>query len=147
MYKILIVEDEYLYANVLELIISKELKENVEIIKVDNGLIGKQIIKQSEIDLVIMDINIPIINGIELCKYIRIKKTDMPIIVIASDYNDKLSEKLFKLEVNEYFIKPVRNEVIIKTIKKYINKDEIEVTDAQEIRDYNKIKFVYKLFI
>lgn len=144
MYKILIVEDEYLYANVLELIISKELKENVEIIKVDNGLIGKQIIKQSEIDLVIMDINIPIINGIELCKYIRIKKTDMPIIVIASDYNDKLSEKLFKLEVNEYFIKPVRNEVIIKTIKKYINKDEIEVKDEQEYNLYNLEKEILK---
>ncbi|MBU5335075.1 response regulator [Intestinibacter bartlettii] len=132
MYKILIVEDEYLSANVLELIISKEFKEKVEIIKADNGLRGKQIIKQNEVDLVIMDINIPIINGTELCKYIRIKKNDMPIIVITSDYNDKLAERLFKLEVNEYFIKPVRAEVIIKTIKKYINKNKVEVKNEQE---------------
>ena len=46
MYKILIVEDEYLSANVLELIISKEFKEKVEIIKVDNGLTAKHKMKE-----------------------------------------------------------------------------------------------------
>ncbi len=132
MYKILIVEDEYLSADVLELIISREFKQKVKIIRADNGLKAKQIIKQSEIDLAIIDINIPIINGSELCKYIRIKKNDMPIVVITGDYNDKLAETLFKLEVNEYFVKPVRTQIIVKIINKYMNKDKEEMRKEQE---------------
>lgn len=127
MYKILIVEDEYLSANVLELIISKEFKEKVEIIKVDNGLTAKHTINEREIDLAIIDINIPIINGTELCKYIRIKKNDMPIVVITGDCSYNLAETLFELEVNDYFIKPVREEIIIKTINKYMDKDNQEL--------------------
>lgn len=132
MYKILIVENEYLSTHVLEMMIKKEFKNTVEIISVNNGLDGKKVIDNEDINLSIINTNVPIINGIELSRYIKIKHVNTVIVMIAGDYDDKLIKKVFAVSPDEYFLKPVKLDLLLKSLKKYINNDLKEIKDKKE---------------
>lgn len=132
MYNILIVEDEYLSRYVLTTIIHEELKNNVNIIQAENGFQAKEIIDNNKIDLGIVDMRLPGIKGIEICKYLRIKYDEIPIIIITGDYDNDLSKKILNLNINEYLVKPVEPSYIIKLVNKYI-----KLTDKKD-EDFNK---------
>ena len=120
MYNILIVEDEYLSRHVMNLIICKEFKNNVNVIQAEDGMKAKHIIDGEKIDLGIIDMNIPGIKGIEICKYLRKKYNDIPILITTGDYDDIQSEKILGLNINEYLVKPIELPYIIKLLNKYI---------------------------
>lgn len=128
-YKILIAESEYLSRYVINLLISNEFKNNVLILQAENGIKAKQIIDTQPIDIAIIDMNILGIKGIELCKYIRIKYNDLPIIATTTYYDNQLSEKILKLNISEYMVKPIKLSHIIDVLNKYI-KDSINDNDV-----------------
>ena len=130
MYNILIVEDEYLSRYVMSLIIYEEFKNNVNIIQAEDGIKAKGIIDREKIDLGIIDMNIPGIKGIEICKYLRKKYNDIPIIITTGDYDGIQSEKILRLNINEYLVKPIELPHIIKLLKKYI---KLEIKENKDI--------------
>ena len=70
---ILIVEDELRLAEILQ----KQLQESGFKADVANdGYVGKRMIEKNEYDLVVLDINLPLMNGYELCKEIRKKNSN-----------------------------------------------------------------------
>ena len=78
---ILIVEDEQRLAEILK----KQLNEsgfNVEI-AVD-GYLGKQMVERKRYNLILLDINLPLINGYDLCKEIRKTNNNIPIIMLTA---------------------------------------------------------------
>ena len=78
---ILIVEDEQRLAEILK----KQLEDsgfNVEIAY--DGYIGKQLVEKNTYNLIILDINLPLINGYDLCKEIRKTNSNIPIIMLTA---------------------------------------------------------------
>ena len=78
---ILIVEDEQRLAEILK----KQLEEsgfNAEIAY--DGYIGKQLVEKNIYNLIILDINLPLINGYDLCKEIRKTNSNIPIIMLTA---------------------------------------------------------------
>ncbi|WP_126969653.1 response regulator transcription factor [Gynurincola endophyticus] len=100
---ILLVEDEKKIADTLAQGLS-EHQYNVSVAY--DGVIGKKLFDSQNYDLVILDINLPGMNGYELCKAIRLKNERVPIIMLTalSTTDDKIEG--FEAGADDYIVKP-----------------------------------------
>ena len=103
---ILIAEDDEISFKFLDLVLTK--KTNVNIIWAINGQMAVDFCKLYEhIDLILMDVQLPIIDGIEAIRQIKSFKPHIPIIVqTANAFSDEW-EKCFEAGCDEYINKPV----------------------------------------
>ncbi len=100
---ILIVEDEQRLADILK----KQLEEsgfNAEIAY--DGYIGKQLVEKNKYNLVILDINLPLINGYDLCKEIRKTNANIPIIMLTAFGTPDNKIAGFDVGADDYMVKP-----------------------------------------
>jgi len=118
MEKILIVDDEKNMRLILNKILSKE---GYEIYQAENGNQALKEVKKSSPDLVLLDLKLPDINGIEVLE--KIKQHDNSIIVIIlTAYGDiKNAVEAMKLGAYDYLKKPFDNEEMILVIKKALD--------------------------
>lgn len=106
MYNVLIVDDEIIERNGIEFLI-KQKKYDFNCYKAENGIEALSVIKDNDIDLVITDIKMPLMGGIELCEKIRQNYNDI-LIVILSGYSDfNFARKAIQYNVKDYILKPV----------------------------------------
>lgn len=115
---ILIVEDESLNGKLL----INYLKElNHKLISVDSGEKALDYIKEHRVDLVLLDIILPNMNGYEVCQIINnnINK-DIPVIFISSLYKSKFIAKGFKVGGVDYITKPFKKEVIKARVENHL---------------------------
>jgi two-component system copper resistance phosphate regulon response regulator CusR len=110
--KILIVEDERKIADTLKM----GLAENGFYVEVAyDGKIGHQLISSHRFDLVILDINLPGMNGYDLCKAIRYRNADMLVIMLTSmsSLDDKVEG--YDAGADDYMVKPFEfRELLLK---------------------------------
>ena len=111
--KVLIVEDEIKLANLIKVSI-KELFFKVNIAK--DGIEGLKKFQSFKPDIIISDITMPNLDGLEMCQRIR-EESNIPIVILSA-YSQK--EKLLKaidLGINKYFIKPFDIEEFLEYLK------------------------------
>jgi len=110
--KILLVEDEQKIADVLKM----GLTENgYDVETAYDGNIGWKLFEQYSFDLIILDINLPGITGYELCKRIRSRNAQVPVIMLTalSSLNDKIEG--YDAGADDYIIKPFEfKELLLK---------------------------------
>ncbi len=133
--KILLVEDEKKIADALH----KGLSENqYEVSVAYDGLIGRKFFEADNFDLVILDINLPGMNGYELCKIIRSRNERIPIVMLTalSTTDDKIEG--FEAGADDYIVKPfdfkellVRIKALLKRI--YQNNLPINIIRAADV--------------
>lgn len=118
MVKILIVEDDEKLARFVEL---ELLHEGYEILKADNGRTGLEIAEKGEVDLVLLDIMIPQINGLEVLRRIR-KISDLPVIMLTA--RDAVMDKVSGLDAgaDDYITKPFAIEELLARIRTALKK-------------------------
>jgi DNA-binding response OmpR family regulator len=112
--KILLVEDEQKIANTLKL----GLTENgYEVDVAYDGKIGFKLFESYHYNLIILDINIPGINGYDLCKKIRINNTQIPVIMLTAMI--ALSDKIegYDAGADDYIIKPFEFKELLMKIR------------------------------
>lgn len=121
--KILIVEDEKKIANTLK----KGLNENGYFVDLAfDGSIGKRLFFANEYDLIILDINLPGINGYELCKIIRDHNQQIPVIILTamSTTDDKIEG--FDAGTDDYIIKPFEFKELLVRIRALLKRTMIQ---------------------
>jgi len=102
MQKILIVEDEKKIARVVKIALEHEGYQ----VEVENdGMAGYEHILREEFDLILLDIMLPGMNGMEICRKVR-KNSDVPIIMLSA--RDQTMDKVMGLDLgaNDYITKP-----------------------------------------
>lgn len=111
---ILIVEDE---AGIVQFLKQGLEEEGYKISAVSDGLVGFELTQKEKFDLILLDWMLPKINGLDLCKAIRIKDTATPIIFLTA--KDTLLETIegLKAGANDYIKKPFSFEELIERIK------------------------------
>jgi two-component system, OmpR family, copper resistance phosphate regulon response regulator CusR len=112
--KILLIEDEQKIADTLKL----GLTENGYQVQVAyDGTIGLKLFENHPFDLVVLDINLPGINGYDLCKRIRSKNAHIPIIMLTalSSLNDKIEG--YDAGADDYIIKPFEFKELVMKIR------------------------------
>ena len=132
MIKILMIEDDFELAEIL----SEYLEQfDIEVKICDDPYLGLSTLNTSKFDLVILDLTLPGIDGLEVCKEIRIKHT-IPIIISSArhDISDKINA--FEFGADDYLPKPydpkemhARITSLIRRYKKS-NETQEEVTDT-----------------
>ncbi len=73
---------------------------------------------QHKIDIVITDISMPKLNGLELCKKIRETNKNIPLVILSAHNQDNFSKDIMKYGVNEHLLKPIDLEELAKLIYK-----------------------------
>ncbi|MBF0564897.1 MAG: response regulator [Nitrospirae bacterium] len=118
---VLYVEDEYLVRESIARFLKRRCKAVYE---AENGKAGLELYNRHDVDIVITDLEMPVMNGFEMVK--RILKTDgTPPIIITTGYND--DEHLVK-EACERMIKPIDEDKLIRAILFCLGKNCNECT-------------------
>ncbi len=135
MVKILIVEDEKQMASFISLELNHE---GYEVDVVYNGIDGLNKALNNNYDIILLDIMLPLLNGMEVCRRLR-KEKDTPIIMLTakSDITDKVSG--LDMGADDYLTKPfeieellARIRVILRRKSQKINQDKIiQVADLK----------------
>lgn len=114
---ILIVEDDepsYLY---LESIV-KSLPANV--LRAENGLKAVSFCTDNQdIGIVLMDLKMPVMDGLEATRKIRSMRQDLPIIAVTAYAFSSDEKKVLAAGCDEYLSKPVKKELLLKKLEKY----------------------------
>ena len=122
--KVLLVEDHN-----INQVYASGILENANIIVeiAENGLIAIEKLQEQSYDIVLMDIQMPIMDGLEATEIIREEmKLDIPIIALTANAIKGDSEKYIKAGVNDYLSKPFKDTVLISKIGKLLNKTVLE---------------------
>ena len=102
-YKILVVEDNVIN----QLVTRKIIEKNNYICKVvDDGFSALQILENEDFDLILMDINMPLMNGFETTKRIRQLGIKTPIVALTAFDKDEITDEAVSSGMNDIIIKP-----------------------------------------
>jgi DNA-binding response OmpR family regulator len=117
--KILIIEDEARIATLVQQ--GLEEQGHIAVIAYD-GLTGKKLALQSDYDLVISDIILPQLSGIEVCRGIRLVKPELPIILLTAlgTTDDKVEG--FDAGADDYLVKPFDFRELLVRIRAVMNR-------------------------
>lgn len=117
---VLIVEDS---STMRSLIVSTvEILDDVDVTETSNGFEALKILPHKKFDLILTDINMPDINGLELVKFVKTNAEykKIPLIIISTEGSDRDRQRGIDLGANEYVIKPFKPEQLQNLIVKYL---------------------------
>lgn len=145
MIRILIADDIEETRNVIKKILGLE-KQNIEVVgEADNGEEVLRLIPKLKPDVVLMDINMPVLNGLEATERISEKYPSVIVIIMSVQAESEYLKKAMFHGAKEYIIKPFNYESLIETITTTYekNKDrQIKFTESsEEIKDSKLIAF------
>jgi len=117
---VLIAEDDE--ESVLSLTAMLKVLKIKDIILVNNGLEALEQCKCKQFDLILMDIKMPVLNGLEATKAIRELKTysDIPIIATTSSSSIKDQENCFCAGMNSFLAKPIKVNDLTEVINNFL---------------------------
>ncbi|HWO74472.1 MAG TPA: response regulator transcription factor [Bacillus sp. (in: firmicutes)] len=134
--KILIVEDEEKIARVLEL----ELNfEGYQTVKAMDGLEGLRLYREQSWDLILLDVMIPGISGIELLRRIRSSDSETPVILLTA--KDSIEDKVSGLDLgaNDYITKPFQIEEVLARIRAALRMSQKRDEQAPNDQDWLQV--------
>lgn len=108
----------------------------------DNGNEGLRIFLNEKVDLILSDINMPQLNGIQMSESIREKNKDVPIVFITNYFETDLLLQAIKLKVSDYLIKPVKIEKLINSMEvvvQQLHKKNTSEHQRKELEQYKEI--------
>ena len=118
-YRILVVED-----NKINQVVTKKILEsnNFKCTILDDGYAAINLLETEKFDVVLMDINMPIINGFETTKLIRKKGIDIPVIALTAFDKQEITEEALSAGMNDIIIKPFESAKLFQVITNIITK-------------------------
>jgi two-component system response regulator YesN len=118
----IIVDDEYLVRRGIKETIDWT-KYNIEIIgEADNGKKGLKLIKELQPDIVISDVKMPVMDGVELVKEIQKAVIDVGIIILSGYKDFDFAKQALEGGAFEYLLKPIENQELIESVLRAIDK-------------------------
>lgn len=122
-YKILVVED-----NKINQVVTKKILESnhFKCTILDDGYAAIDLLEKEKFDVILMDINMPIINGFETTKLIRKKGYSIPVIALTAFDKQEITEEALTSGMNDIIIKPFESARLFQIITNLINKKNVD---------------------
>ncbi|MFE8697163.1 response regulator transcription factor [Cytobacillus sp. FJAT-53684] len=135
--KILIVEDEIRIARVISLELTHE---GYEVEAVDNGKEALKRAKEAKWDLILLDVMIPEINGMEVLRRIRLEDAKTPIILVTA--RNSIFDKVNGLDhgANDYITKPFEMEELLARVRSAIRASSFQIQNANTVRTIDDLE-------
>ncbi|MBC8016477.1 MAG: response regulator [Sporomusaceae bacterium] len=132
MYKLLIADDEQLERQALRFIIETKLPDIEVIGETGDGASALHISKTEKPDIVLMDIRMPGINGLEAAKSIRDALPDTVIIMLTAMEEFTYAKEALTIGASEYLLKPVRPDDLVRVLSEITVKIGVRKAKIQE---------------
>lgn len=119
--KVLVVDDSATMRSMLMSII-EEMKD-VEVVEASNGFEALKFLPQHSFDLILTDINMPEINGLEIVYFVKNNPTyqKIPLIIISTEHGQADIKKGLALGAQKYITKPFDPDLLKKTVKELLD--------------------------
>ena len=118
--RVLIVEDSPAMRQLIRFALNKV--EGLEVLEANDGVDGLSKLSGKKFDLLVVDINMPIMDGLKLISMVRKNEEhkDVPILIITTESAEEDRQRAMALGVNEYLTKPVQSGQIVDSAKKLL---------------------------
>lgn len=130
MYRILIIEDEAAIRRVLVKILSEE-NQGYEVFEAEDGLIGMEIIKKEDFDLVLCDIKMPKMDGVEVLEAVKKIKPEIPMVMISGHGDLETAVNTMKMGAFDYISKPPDLNRLLNTVRIALDRKELVVENTR----------------
>nr|WP_263325460.1 response regulator transcription factor [Neobacillus sp. Marseille-Q6967] len=142
--KVLVVDDEQSIVTLLKYNLEQA---GYEVFTAVDGLEGKQIAETMNPDIIILDLMLPKMDGIEVCKQLRQQKIMTPILMLTA--KDDEFDKILGLELgaDDYMIKPFSPREVIARIKAILRRIQIQINTNDEGQDSSPVIVIGDLHI
>ena len=121
--QILIVEDSPTMRQLL--VFALRRLKNVDIVEAQDGMDGLRKVSNENFDLALIDINMPVMDGLKLISLMRGEETlkDIPIVVITTEGAAEDRERALNLGANEYLTKPIQANRVLSVARSLLKMD------------------------
>jgi len=118
MKRILIVDDDMINRKLLSVLLKKI--GDIESIEAENGLEALNIIKSEPVDMVLLDVMMPVMDGADFLKVLKLEEAykNIPVAVLTTD--DTRKSEMLELGANTVLIKPIKEADLRDVIVKYL---------------------------
>ena len=130
MSRILIIEDEAAIRRVLVKILSEE-NEAYEVIEAEDGLVGIELIKKEDFDLILCDIKMPKMDGVEVLEAVKKFKAEIPIVMISGHGDLDTAVNTMRLGAFDYISKPPDLNRLLNTVRIALDRKELVVENTR----------------
>lgn len=137
MYKILVVDDEKDERDVI-LFLIKKYNFKLEVFQAANGRDGLEVLKENSIDILLTDIAMPFLNGMELAAEARNIQPEIEILFFSGYDDFEYVKTALSLRAVNYILKPINEDEFSKSISSIIN--SIEMREASKARSEKYIE-------
>jgi two-component system chemotaxis response regulator CheY len=122
-YRVLIVEDSPTMRQLLVFAL-RRLKD-VEIVEAQDGMDGLRKVSSDHFDIALIDINMPVMDGLKLIRLMRDEESlkQIPIVVVTTEGADEDRDRALALGANEYLTKPIQANRVLAVVKDLLKDD------------------------
>jgi two-component system, chemotaxis family, chemotaxis protein CheY len=135
-FSILVVDDSDVMRSIIRRVLGISGIDIGNVFEAGNGAEALRVMEQKWVDVVLTDINMPVMSGVELMAHMRESETfaATPVIVISTEGRDDRIEKIMNAGASGYITKPFRPEDVAKTIYKALgaNPDERFIKEPED---------------
>ena len=124
-HSLLIAEDDKPALDALSILIARKFPD-VTICSAENGKMGVELFKEHQPEIVITDINMPVMDGIEMAGIIKSLKADTKFIVLTAYSNRDYLEKFIEIGFSDYILKPVMIDKLFDAIENCVAEIRME---------------------
>ncbi|MBB6680819.1 sigma-54-dependent Fis family transcriptional regulator [Aequorivita sp. 609] len=128
--RILIIEDEAAIRRVLVKILTEENKD-YEVFEAEDGLAGMEIIKKEDFDLVLCDIKMPKMDGVEVLEAVKKIKPEIPMVMISGHGDLDTAVNTMRLGAFDYISKPPDLNRLLNTVRIALDRKELVVENTR----------------
>jgi len=128
MSKILVIEDEAAIRRVLTKILSEE-NNTYQVEEAEDGLVGIEKIKNDDYDLILCDIKMPKMDGVEVLEAIKKIKPEIPVVMISGHGDLDTAVNTMRLGAFDYISKPPDLNRLLNTVRNALDKKELVVAN------------------
>ncbi|PEJ55848.1 DNA-binding response regulator [Bacillus sp. AFS002410] len=143
MTSILIVDDDPHIRKLLNVLLRNE---GFNVFEATNGIEAITVFEDNKIDMLIIDLMMPKMDGFELCREIR-NEADLPIIMLTAKGETEQKVKGFKLGTDDYIVKPFEPVELVVRVKALLRRSKISSSKIVQIGDLTIDHGNYKVLI
>ena len=135
----MLVDDEPLILEGLSVLLDWESEGCKIVKKASNGEEAYEYLKENKVDLILADIKMPIMTGLELLERVREEELSDAYFAILSGYNDfSYAQKAIKYSCMEYILKPVAKDELLQLVRKAVKEKELVVMEKAKQETYER---------
>ncbi len=132
-FTILVVDDDNFFLNFIRMVLKKQ---GYQVLAANNGEEALQVVQEHKPDLIVSDLMMPVMNGVELCKRIKTnpKTRDIYFLILTSKSDVSEKVKLLDVGADDFLSKPVNNDELLAKVRASIRIRQLQ----RELEESNK---------